>query len=440
MTTRLPTIALLCMTACTLGKPGTIGELTEDADTGDATDDPTTGATGIDDPATTDPTTGDPPDTEDTGPSATPTAVDVLFVIDNSGSMADVQQSIASSIGAFVDPITGAGLDLRIAVTTTDIGNPRCVGTTPEDGALSVTSCRERVAAGEFATPEGDFTSACLDACAHDSIATLPTATAEDPDLAPRPWIEWSAGTTNLDIPLGEALSCALPQGITGCGFESQLEAMNRSLGRMHSPGDPAFGFLRPEAHLVIILVTDEMDCSANPDFDEIFVDNTQFWWDPANDVAPTSSLCWTAGVTCSGGPGTYDDCVATDHAIDGSVTTDPSAAVLHPVSRYHAILDAQQAEKLAAGAGGQVQLVVIGGVPINYPDNPLVFADADADTMSKFGIGPGCNNGEKIAVPPARLREVVAGHTPLVKGLFSICQPNLSGPLSVIAAGITAN
>lgn len=439
-TTVLPlTVLALMSAACTLKLPGDLGEL--DDSTGapgseSATEDPT----GIMDPDTGAGSSDEGSSGESTGAPLAPAAgVDVLFIVDNSGSMAAVQQRIADGISAFVDPLTAANLDLRIAVTTTDHGNPRCVNTTPENGALVVESCRARVAAGEFVTADGDFSAACLDVCPHDAITTLPTATADDPNAASRPWIEWSAGTTNLEVPLGEALTCAIPQGVVGCGFEQPLEALHSALARMHDAGDPAAGFLRPDAHFVAIIVTDEMDCSHTDVGEEIFISNKTFWWSP-DDPAPTSSVCWAAGVACEGGPGTYDDCVATDHDIEGNTTQNSAQAVLQPVSRYDDALAGIAAEKLAAGSAAKVQLVVIGGVPIGWPQNPLEFSDVpDLDYMSRFGIGPGCTSAEATAVPPARMREVAAQHAPIVQPMFSICQPNFAGPLSVIASAVAA-
>jgi hypothetical protein len=436
------TVLSLLSAACIIKTPGDLGELGDD----EGTSSPASVSGGDSPTEVMDPDTGDTSDSthgssEDTEQVLTPaTGVDVLFIIDNSGSMAEEQQRIAEGIAAFVDPLTAAGLDLRIAITTTDHGNPRCSATDPENGAFVVESCRARVAGGEYMIADGDFSAACTDVCAHEQVVTLPTTTADDPTPSPRPWIEWSAGATNVEVPLAEALTCAIPQGIVGCGFEQPLEALHTALLRAQDGADPAAGFLRPDAHFVAIVVTDEMDCSYSETAEEIFISNKTFWWSP-DDPAPTSSVCWDAGVTCEGGPGVFDDCVASDHDLAGAVTDNSALAALRPVSRYDDALAALAADKQAAGSAAGVQLVIIGGVPIGWPQNPLVFEDvADPDYMSKFGIGPGCTADDVTAVPPARLREVAAQHAPFVQPMFSICQPNFAGPLSVIASAIAAN
>ncbi|MER2559074.1 MAG: vWA domain-containing protein [Myxococcaceae bacterium] len=61
--------------------------------------------------------------------------IDVLWVVDNSGSMAPRQENLARNFGSFIDLFTRSSIDYRIAVTTTDIfkdkgalkGNPRVI-------------------------------------------------------------------------------------------------------------------------------------------------------------------------------------------------------------------------------------------------------------------------------------------------------------------------
>jgi len=61
--------------------------------------------------------------------------IDVLWVIDDSGSMAPRQENLARNFAAFVDEFTKGSIDYRLAVTTTDIfkeqghfvGNPKVI-------------------------------------------------------------------------------------------------------------------------------------------------------------------------------------------------------------------------------------------------------------------------------------------------------------------------
>ncbi|MCY1012904.1 hypothetical protein OV079_46685 [Nannocystis pusilla] len=386
----------------------------------DPTDDPTSD--------TTDGTTGEPPPVP---------AVDILFVIDNSGSMARHQSLLASSMPALLSDLDGA--DLRIAVTTTDTGNPRCPNaqTLPEGGKFVLRSCIDAAAEGEFEFNGQDFSTACTNKCSFTGVdfTITPTITAVDPEPKPRAWIERTGGDRNIPIDLVDALACALPQGVKGCGFESPLQAMYMALALSSSPDSPTnYGFLRPEADLRIIIVTDEADCSYAPEFDDIFTSNKVFWENPDRPDA-TSAVCFNAGVKCEGAGPNYASCESEDFADDGSPTADPAQAVLHPVSNYVQVLQDIQAGKTG---GATVRLFAVAGVPVGFESGnvPLTYADdPDPAQQELFGIGPGCvvpTDETVIAIPPTRLLSVAeALGTPQV---FSICEGSYDA--AMIAAG----
>src|SRR4051812_49374454 len=59
-----------------------------------------------------------------TAPAITPQRTDILFVIDNSGSMAEEQQGVAVELPAFIDELRkGAGItqDFQVGVITTTV-------------------------------------------------------------------------------------------------------------------------------------------------------------------------------------------------------------------------------------------------------------------------------------------------------------------------------
>lgn len=359
--------------------------------------------------------------------ASTAPAVDIVFVIDNSGTMGDAQGLLAQHIPGVVDALEdpGLGLDYRIAITTTDNGNPVCGGTTsPEFGAFVLSSCLDRTDEFVFnGNPPADATAtACIDVCGLSTaeLAPRPTTTAEDPEPAPRPWLEASPHATNLPpgISMTEALQCALPQGIAGCGFESPLESMFKALARTDMD-DPQRGFLRDHAALAVMIVSDETDCSFNPEFASIFEMNSRvapvFWTNP-DEPYPTSAACWNAGVTCTGGPGSYDECHATDKGVDGSEGVAPEQAVLYPLARYVDQLQTIAEAKRAHVPGQPVLLWQLAGVPVDYPDGgKLSYTDGgDAMFVSDFGIGPACAtpDGSHRAIPSVRERQVAEAFT----------------------------
>lgn len=366
-----------------------------------------------------------------------PRELDVLFVIDDSISMAEEQATLAANLASFVRVLEGprrVPLDYRIGITTTDHGSPACTST-PEAGALLLGSCRERLA--DFVTDDPALdvrAQACTDACPAEwsHIETRPTAIDGSDARRPRPWIERIGGRTNLPEGLGmeQALQCLAPQGIAGCELESPLESMAQALRRSQLDDDPAFGFLRPSAALLVVIVTDEADCSVNDAWAGSFA--------PEDGVVPTSAACWSAGVECEG-TSPFDDCHPVDRDVEGNPVAEHDAAalaVLHPLSRYVELLRVLEDRKqqLHPGGGAQVLVTLVAGV---IADGSAVYRDAldDPAFMHDHGIGPGCDSGWGRAAPPVRLRALA--ETFAIGGdpeMTSICQSDWSPALSVIA------
>lgn len=373
--------------------------------------------------------------------------VDLLFVIDNSGSMSEEQHALAGAFGAMIEVLERPDVDAnyRIAITTTDDGNPWCPDTTPEAGALQLESCMGRL--DELLPDDPLFDPApelCVDTCpeALTVIETLPTAISGDDGLASRDWLERVEGRTNLPegLTMTQALGCVAPQGILGCGFESPLEAMWKALRRSRTQGDPAQGFVRESAVLSIVHVTDEEDCSSNHDFDSIFLPegNRVFWSDPAAE-APTSAVCWNAGVLCEG-TSPYGDCRSVDLDVEGDVVASADAedlAVIRPLSRYVGMLQGIEYDKQIITPEQQVLVSIIAGVA---SDGSVTYEDAAADSVFQgdFGIGPGCVSARGSAVPPVRLRELAeAFETDGRPSMFSVCDEDYSPALAAIAEAI---
>ena len=158
-------------------------------------------------------------------------AVDLLFVIDDSGSMVQEQAGLAREIPQLVRDLAsppdhdgdGAGdwpavESLRIAVANTDVGT----GAVQYDGSHCV--------------PGGD------DGMLHGA-GIYEWATGDDADA-----FAAQVGTVVANI------------GTTGCAFEQQLEAAGRALERVEGE------LPREEALLAIVVVTDEEDCSVGDD------------------------------------------------------------------------------------------------------------------------------------------------------------------------------
>ncbi|MCA9701124.1 MAG: VWA domain-containing protein, partial [Myxococcales bacterium] len=283
---------------------------------------------------------------------------------------------------------------------------------------------------------------ACNEICNLDSnqVTPIPTTTEFDPQPKPRPWLEQSGGVSNL--PAGtdmiDALGCLLPQGVNGCGFESQLEAMYLSLVRSVTTNESNYGFIRSDASLLVLIVSDEVDCSYNKQWDSIFQQdgNKVFWADP-NDSFPTSALCWNAGVTCTGDPGAYDSCLATNYDVNGNVTADENAAVLHPLSRYQGLLQGLQVDKQSINPDARIYVGLLAGVgeagQISYAE------PVDPQLDHDFGIEYACSDGTISGLPPVRMRETseALGGGPNVRK--SICASSYAPGLSELVGFFTS-
>lgn len=366
-----------------------------------------------------------------------PRKLDILFVIDNSASMAQEQATLAANFANFLDVLEdpGLGVDYRIALTTTDAGSPGCSDTTPEAGALQLRSCEARL--DEFVAEGVDMRDvACNDPCTLDAaaLAILPTTTDHDDEAQPRPWLERHQGRTNL--PPGtapaDAFACFAPQGIRGCAFEEPLEAMHRALDRMADVDDPAYGFVRSDAVLLIVFVTDELDCSHAPAWADIFSPqgNKVFWSDPSA-AAPSSALCWNAAVACEDEQGTYA-CRTIDKDLEGMPTDDPSLAVLQPLSRYIDRVQGIEDQKRELDPDQEVILSLLGGVAHDGSSTFEPGTTSDVEFGDEIAIAPGCSSAEGEALPPMRLAEFVAAFTP--NDQFSVCAPDYTPALQAIA------
>ncbi len=415
---------LACTSACGSSRPAA-----EDADVGDGGDDlpPLDSWDSGDDepviPDLPDPTGVDGCD-GDLGCTA---KIDLLFVIDNSGTMAEEQLNLARNFPRLVERLESlkdasgelVAADVQIMVTTTDVGNPACKphepeGYDPAEGAPTTTGCNARIAdftglgAGAPSVPEA-CTSVCpTDLAAENGDPFIAFGPAGDnvPDVAPAD----VDGDGTLDSPIAQALACVGPQGIDGCGFEAQLEGMLQAL----DPDAPWNGgerpFLRDGALLAIAIVTDEVECSVK-DY-SIMNDDAYREVDPRTGSKDSSSaICWNAGVACNGPDtnGVYSDCVAKD---DGK---------LQPISRYTTYLleelrGRQQREVIMLGILGVPEVTAHDEQPPHQPIaggvDDLVVRDwkdgeyglggdilpaewaagvGAEDKQFEFGIGPGC-------------------------------------------------
>ncbi|MEM6295677.1 MAG: VWA domain-containing protein [Myxococcota bacterium] len=391
--------------------------------------------------------------------------VDILFVVDNSGSMGEEQRNLSANFGAFIDVLEADDVkaNYRLGITTTDDSNYWCKGqgvSDAESGQFVLSSCRSRLGDFYFSGDDTNAEEACTEFCDLDSIDIQGTTTKDDPNASPRPWIENIEGATNLPdgVTTTQAMQCFGPQGINGCGFESHLESMWKALKLADQSAQDEFGFLRDNAILSIVFVTDEADCSFNRELQNIVfgegdgvpglgdgdVGNQVFWSIPDQQQSPTSAVCWNAGVTCDFSLDS-DQCTAINKDVDGNETSNDDDSALYPLTKYTSLVQEIENNKKALNPSQEVLVSAIAGVPENFPDiRQLSYAEGpDAANpesfQAKFGIGQGCSSSVAEAVPPVRLKEFAEEF--LVNdgdnNLFSVCSTNYTPALEAIAESI---
>lgn len=359
-----------------------------------------------------------------------PRKVDILLVVDNSTSMADEQATLAANFRAFVDILDDPSVDVdyRVAITTSEVESPGCSDATPENGALQLSPCTQRL--DEFVAGDLDLREvACSSACTLDAAALelLPTTTGFDDEPRPRPWLERSGGVQNLpaSTSMADALACFGPQGIRGCALEQPLEAMHLALDRMLDAGDPAYGFLRDDAILLIVFLTDEIDCSHAPQWADVFAPGG------SEALGSSSALCWNAAVRCSDESGEFV-CRSVDKDFEGVPTDDPTRAIVQPLSRYIDRVQAIEDQKRELVFDAEVLVSLIGGVGNDGAMHFTPGSTSDPEFEGEVAIAPGCSTSEGEALPPMRLAEFADAFA--ADAAYSVCSDNYSPALEGIA------
>jgi hypothetical protein len=180
---------------------------------------------------------------------STKNKVDLLFMIDNSNSMDAMQAQLRVKFQTFFDAFAVAATqqkyaDLHIGVVTSDFG---------ASGAPSGIKCDDygggqsgKLQALGVKAPAG-----CLAPVGQSFIQYN-----FDP-------AQQAANNLPATQSLVQTFTCMASVGSEGCGYEHQLESVYAAL---HNNIDANQGFLRDDARLAIVFLTNEDDGSAPPD------------------------------------------------------------------------------------------------------------------------------------------------------------------------------
>ncbi|HEY5945322.1 MAG TPA: vWA domain-containing protein [Kofleriaceae bacterium] len=303
--------------------------------------------------------------------------VDILFLIDNSGSMLAEQQSLQANFPKFMqvlETLEGGAPNLHIGVVTSDMGQHASDGT----GTVAGFGC----------TGAGDD-------------GAMQTATVVNGRYIIDESIGGGARNRNYSGTLGDAFAAMAAVGVDGCGIEQHLSGVERALQNTTANA----GFLRPEAKLAVIVIADEDDCS--------LAHKTLF--EGSNDGAALNFRCTQSGITCTDTPdltkpGIRNDCQPNDQS-----------QYLEPVDRYVDFIKSLK-------PNWKDDVIVAGILGKNDPFE-IVLNDKQQPIL-----GPSCRyGGDQTAVPALRTADFLEQFTQRVQE--PICGADLSKAMVDIGA-----
>ena len=352
--------------------------------------------------------------------------IDVLFMIDNSHSMAEKQAQLQANFPKLkekLDSLAAANHPAwyHIGVVTSDLG----AGPT----SLGNGSC----------TPGGDggklqmipkVPPAGLN-CVATGSDTVTKMSANYIDLNQLP-----SGGDNLPagMTLDEMLSCMTSVGDTGCGYEHQLESVYRALHDLPAENQ---GFLRTDAALAVILLTDEDDCSAPPNTD---------LFDPAQlkyGVANSSFRCTQFGIQYGKNPPVFP-LPSAGGVFSDVAPADAAVTKLWATGRY---IDFFTKPKSSGGLKDDPSIVFLAGIAGPVINN-VMEVDVSSPCVDNMAIAscpfvvPSCNSAidprNESGTPAVRISAVV--NSAINHASESICDTDYSPSVDSLFEQINAS
>jgi hypothetical protein len=245
-------------------------------------------------------------------------STDILFVIDDSVSMREEQEKVARELEGFVSTLAEGPIanDFRIGVVTTGVSEHVALGCEAD----AATELRRRP----------------------DESGRLQPATLPGDTGAGKTILSWD------DPDLIERFAALVRRGTAGGGQEMGLEAMRLALTE---PLASAQGFLRPGARLLVVVVSDEDDCS-DPSGTAVSLVSQ----DCATDPCDTDAQCAGDGTYCLAKPDGTPAC------IPNACESAEGRAGLEPVERYVELLQNLD-DGTGRGRKREAYLAVIGSI-----------------------------------------------------------------------------
>jgi len=337
--------------------------------------------------------------------------LDLIFMVDDSPSMDKLQDKLADQFQVFMQVLQGlpGGLpNLHIAVVTTDLGAG--VYHLPDLG------CPFGGDRGQFQFNVGRNgkvrgANGALTACTSTGL------------MAGQTFISDVAGPNATRIKnyagdISDVFGCIAGTGSMGCGFESPLASVARALGAdgQGPPPDANLGFLRPNALLAIVYITNEDDGSVPPGSTLYSVD------DP---LSPLDNFrAQEYGILCDGAP----------PPLDTPMSWPPGHCVPNNDGRLIPVQTLVDQIRGLKADPSQVLVAAIAGLPDPYGTHLEPISKASTD-QSVFVNHSCMASDQSFADPGVRM----FGFVDALGGIYeSICAGTFAPALMQIATAIS--
>jgi hypothetical protein len=202
----------------------------------------------------------------------------ILFVVDNSGSMAGEQAQLGQSFSAFrqvLDEKFGPG-KYKISVITTGMESDNCpqCNDTIKQGCINETGEN-----GRFQDRKG---------CVWEGGSCQPSPSSDQPtfNFIADPSCRVVDSTNQNCFYDSTTYRGTVMVGTSGCGYERGLAAMRKAL-ESNLTGSYNSGFLDPQAVLTVAIISDEEDCGEVGDVDDLTPSQATICYYAAKGVGP---------------------------------------------------------------------------------------------------------------------------------------------------------
>jgi hypothetical protein len=235
---------------------------------------------------------------------------------------------------------------------------------------------------------------------------------------------------TNADKDAGSILSCLLRVGTTGCTFSMPVNAAFVTLKMFLRDND---GFLRDDADVLVVVISNEDDCSALNGVTGIFVQTLPGQFQHLR-CATTGHMCDFKVVEAKETEVPLSTC---DDRIGGGDHLVRVEDVLQDIAEVKQLKAEARAFQMLSLPAPRVMLAALSGWPsdADLPTTKYAIRSFPSTSGELLDLAPVCGQGPSAARPALRLRSMAEKLG--ADGLFlSVCADDL-GPALVRVAGL---